>query len=293
MPFPKIKKTSGVLSIWKTVIDLILSEPKVLIPFAIFAGVEVITLYLLASSSHFPVNIVLGPPIRRIWGEIYLHYPFIYELLPRIFYYANMVVSVVVGSVTSGMAVYMVFLFKKKEKPALRPVFFTVLKRYASLFILTVILFSAVHFLMKQPAFILVKYFRARHVKLLFLGPKFWFNVFLPVLNFILAVVLQGLFVYSIPYVVIKGKKFLSALISGMGLFFRMALKTLLVVIVPMCLYIPMTMLRSHLGFLADKFAPESIVVVLFLGILVGTIIVDCLITIATTLLFIEATHET
>ncbi len=293
MPIPKIKNTTGGLAIWKTVIDLIVAQPIVLIPFCILAGIESIALFLLACAPHFPVSIVLAPPIKSIWGEIYLHYPFIYELLPRVFYYSNMVFGVVVGSLTSGMAVYMVYLLRKKEKVELKETFLTVFKRYISLFILAFILFSLVHFLMKQPGIILFKYFRAgRHARLLFLGPKFWFNVFLPVAGFLMAVILQALFVYTIPYIVIKGKKFLSALISGLALFVRMPLKTLLVVTVPMFLYIPMTMLRINMALLADKFSPEVIVLVLFLGILVATILVDTLVTLATTLLFIEATDE-
>ena len=293
MALPHTKKTGSVLSIWKTVIDVILSEPKVLIPYCILAVVDILTLYILASSPHFPVSIVLAPPIRSIWGAVYLHYPYIYDLLPKLFYFAKIVTAVLIGSVTSGMAVYMIYLFKKKEPMTIKAVFLVVIKRYASLFILTIIIFAVVQFLMKQPPILLIKYFRAgHHAKLLHLGPKFWFNVFMPVVDFVLAVILQGLFVYSFPYVVIKGKKFLAAILLGFGLFFRTIVKTLSIVVVPMLFYIPVTMLRDNMAFLVDKYGPEIVVTVLLLGILVGTVIVDSLVTIATTLFFIEAIDE-
>jgi zinc transporter ZupT len=107
-----------------------------------------------------------------------------------------------------------------------------------------------------------------------------------------LAVGLQGLFVYSFPYVVIKGKKFLPALFLGMRFFFRTFLKTFLVILVPMILYIPMSMLRGSIGILADMSSPEVVVLILFIGILVGTVIVDALVTIVTTAIFIEGTDE-
>lgn len=288
----KIKKLSGSLSIWGKVIDLILSKPKVLLPFCFLAIIETLTLYVLASSPHFPVNLILAPPIRRIWGEVYLHYPYIYELLPRMFYWAKIVVAIFVGSITSGMAVYMVFLLQKKEALDLKSVFFSVLKRYVSLFLLAIILFTCVHFLLKQTPLLLIKYFQAKHLKLLFLGPKFWFNIFMPVFNFFLTVILQCLFVYSIPFIVIKGKKFISAIISGIRLFGRLALKTFFIVLVPMCLYIPVVILTGGMAFLADKFFPEVIIFILFLGVVVGTIIVDSLVTLATTLVFIEEADE-
>jgi len=103
--------------------------------------------------------------------------------------------------------------------------------------ILAIILFACVHFIMKEPAILLAKYFRAGHPKLLFVGPKFWFNIFEPCIGFLMAIVLQGLFVYAFPYIVIKGKKFLPALILGMRLFCKTAVKTTLL-IMGRCFYI-------------------------------------------------------
>ena len=118
------------------------------------------------------------------------------------------------------------------------------------------------------------------------------YRSYLPVFNFLLAVVLQVLFVYTTPYIVLKGRKFLGALIGGIALSCRLARRTFIVVLIPMLLYVPVTMVRGNIGLIADKMGPESVVGVLLVGILVGTIIVDALVTIATTLIFIEATHE-
>lgn len=293
--FKKLASVKGTLAIWKVVFELIQSEPKILIPFVALGAVETLALWVLSCSPHFPFNYILGPPIKSVWGSMYLHYPLIYDLVPRMFYYAKIVIGVLVGSLTSATAVLLIARMRSrasaKEGTDIKKIFLTVFKRYITLVLLSVILFASVHYLMKQPQILLWKYFRF-HPKLLFLGPKFWFGVFSPVFTFVLAVFLQGIFVYAIPYVIIKGKKFLSALVSGFILFAKNWLKTLLVVLVPMLLYIPVTVLRGNVGFLSDKFAPEVITVVLFVGILVGTVIVDGLVTIATTLIFLEATHE-
>ena len=280
------------MSIWKRVVALFRREPSVLFPFLIIAGIELLALVFLYFSPHFPIKIIMGPPIRRIWGAIYMHYPFFYELLPRLFYYTKIILSIFAGSITSGMAVYAISLAVKSKPVDLKEVFRHVMKRYLSLILLTTILFVAVHFLMKQPSDLLIKYFRAGHPKLLFLGPKFWMVYVVPVMNFVFAVFFQGLFVFSIPFVVIKGKKFLPALGRGMLLFFRLFVRTIVVVAVPMILYIPVTMLRGNISFLADKFMPEVVGIVLLIGILVGTLVVDLLLTTATTLIFLEATDE-
>lgn len=291
LKFKKLASAKGTLAIWRVVFELILSEPKVLIPFVALGVVETFALWVLSCSPHFPFHYVLAPPIKSIWGGMYLHYPLIYDLIPRMFYYAKIVIGIFVGSVTSATAVLLIARLRAREGADIKKIFLAVLKRYVTLLLLSVILFASVHFLMKQPQALLLKYFRF-HPKLLFIGPKFWLGMFLPILTFVFAVILQGVFVYSIPYVIIKGKKFLAALISGFVLFAKNWLRTLLVVLAPMLLYIPVTVLRGNVGFLSDKFAPEVIVTVLFVGIVVGTVIVDSLVTVATTLIFLEATHE-
>ncbi|MDD5020261.1 MAG: hypothetical protein PHS61_07600 [Candidatus Omnitrophica bacterium] len=292
MALRKLKIAPGTLAIWKSVISVTTRKPAIFLPFCFIAALEVVVLFLLCQSPHAPLNIIMGPPIRRIWGQVYMHYPFFYELLPRLFYYAKIFLGIFFGSVTTGMAICAVSLARKGEPVDLKDIFRQVLRRYLTLIVLTSILYVAVHILMKQPSQLLFKYFRGGHAKLLFLGPKFWVTFFIPVLNFLLAVVLQGLFVYTIPYVVLKGKKFIPALLLGMRLFLKLIPKTVFVVAIPMILYIPVTMLRNNIGLLADKSSPEIVGLILFIGILIGTLIVDALITVATTLIFIEETHE-
>lgn len=292
MAVRKIKLAQGSLAIWKKVVGVFQRQPSVYGPFLLMAAIEFLALVFLYNSPHFPVKIVMGPPIRRIWGPVYMHYPFFYELLPRLFYYAKIVLSIFIGSVTSGTAVLAIAQAVQSKQVVLKDIFRQVLKRYLSLILLTTILFVSVHFLMKQPAELLIGYFRAGHSKLLFLGPKFWITQAVPVLNFIFAVFFQGLFVFSIPYVVIRGKKFLPALGRGIVLFFKRFVPTMVVVTVPMILYIPVTMLRGNISFLAEKFTPEIVGLVLLAGIVVGTLIVDVLLTTATTLIFLEAKDE-
>jgi len=282
-------KKISVVAIWRAAVNLVVSEPRVLVPFAVLAAVEIVQLFILANSPHFPVNKIMAPLIQRIWGGVFLHYPYIYELLPRLVYYAKMAAGVFVGGVTTAMACLIILQVESDRRVSLRKAFRQSMGRYVSLFLLMLLLYVAVHYAMKQPQLLLAALFHGK-AKLLFLGPRPWFEVILPTFLFLLAVILQGFFVFSIPFIVIKGKKFLAALWSGVVLFAKNALRTLVLVGVPMLLYIPVTIVRSNTNTLADKFGPESIVFVLFVGVLIATFIVDALVTVATTLFFIEAT---
>ena len=282
-------KKISVVAVWRAAINLIVSQPRILIPFAVLALVEIVQLFILANSPHFPVNKIMAPPIERIWGGVFLHYPYIYELLPRLFYYAKMGAGIFIGGVTTAVACVMVLQMQTKKRLSLKTAFRRSMGRYVSLFLLMLLLYVAVHFAMKQPQVLMMLAFRGK-AKFLFMGPRPWFEVILPSVLFLMAVVLQGLFVYSIPYIIIKGKKFLPALWGGVVLFFKNALRTIVLVGVPMVLYIPVTIVRSNINVLADKFGPESIVSVLLISVLVSVLAVDALVTVATALYFIEAT---
>lgn len=289
-PAERIKgKRINVVAVARAAVNLLVSHPRVLVPFAVLALVEIAQLFILANSPHFPLNRVMAPPIQRIWGGVFLHYPYIYELLPRLFYYAKMAAGVLIGGVTTATACVMVLQVQKGKRPLLKAAFRESLARYVSLFLLMVLLYTAVHFAMKQPQILLALAFRGK-AKLLFIGPRLWFEVILPSALFLMAVVLQGLFVYSIPCIIIKGKKFLPALWGGIVFFFKNAARTIVLVGVPMVLYVPVTIVRSNINVLADKFGPESIVTVLLVSVLVSVLVVDALVTVATALYFIEAT---
>jgi len=283
------RKKINVVAMWRAAVNLVVSHPRILVPFAVLALVEIAQLFVLANSPHFPVNKVMAPPIQRIWGAVFLHYPYIYELLPRLFYYAKMAAGIFVGGLTTAMAVVMVLQAEKGKRLSLKTAFRQSMGRYVSLFLLMLLLYVAVHFAMKQPQLLLLMALRGK-AKFLFLGPRPWFEIVLPGILFLLAVILQGLFVYSIPLIMIKGRKFLPALWGGIVFFFKNALRTVLLVGVPMIVYIPVTIVRSNISVLAAKFGPESIVWVLFLSVLVSVLVVDALVTVATALYFIEAT---
>jgi len=288
-PASSKRKKISVVAVWRAAVNLIMSEPRILIPFAVLAVIEIAELFVLANSPHFPVSKFFAPPIERIWGEIFLHYPYIYELLPRLFYYAKMVTGIFVGGVVTAMACLITLQVEKEKRVNLKLIFKKSMGRYVSLFLLMLLLYAGVHFMMKQPQILLTMAFQGK-AKFLFLGPGPWFRVVLPAILFGLAVFFQGLFVYSIPHIIIKGNKFLSALWGGIVFFFKNAWRTILLVGVPMILYIPVTIVRSNINVLASKFGPESIISVLILSVLVSVLVVDALVTVATALYFIEAT---
>lgn len=208
------------------------------------------------------------------------------------FYWAKIVIGILVGPITTAMAILYIYSLVSKKTPNLKNTFLSSLKSYISIFLLALLVYLSAHFIVKYPPILIIKYFRAGHTKLLFLGPGVWLKVIVPLVRFVITLLLQCLFVYSFPFVVLKGKKFIPAFLSGIKLFIKLFVSTLALAGLPMVLYIPNILLRSNLGFLSDKFSPEVTVGVLFFGIIMGTMIVDLIITISTTILFLEVADE-
>ena len=65
------------------------TNPAVYLPFLIFALIELTALIVLFLAPRSPANVLLGPPIRRLYGEQFLHYPYDLTLLPKLYYYAQ------------------------------------------------------------------------------------------------------------------------------------------------------------------------------------------------------------
>jgi len=161
------------------------------------------------------------------------------------------------------------------------------LKKYLSLFVIVLILYGLFYGSGKLLSTGLMKYFLAGHQKLLFLGPQIWLGVPLVALNFITALFIQAAFTYAIPVLIIEDEKVLKAIIKSFGLFIKHFIPTIILVCLPMLIYLPIVVLIYNTAFLMDRFYPEIVLYVAFLSIVVSSLIVDPIVTTATTLFYL------
>ena len=134
----------------------------------------------------------------------------------------------------------------------------------------------------------LLKYFMAGHKTLLFLKPQLWLGPILFLGNFILALVIQGAFVYAIPIIINTETKFLKAIFGSLVFFKNNLLATFLLVGLPMLISIPLIVLSSNPVLLMDRFCPEAILWLAITSIIVNSLIIDPLVTITTALLYLN-----
>lgn len=254
-------------------------NPGVYLPFAAFALLELIALIVLFLAPRKPLLPLFGPPIRTLWGEQFLHYPVNFLLLPKLASLSRMGLSVIFGSLLSGIAIA-----KTYKKPGI-----IALKKYTSLFLIVFIITILFYFTINFTGKLLTKYFTAGHAKLLFLGPRIWMGPILFTLNIIIAVVAQAAFIYAIPELMLSDKKFFHAIFSSLNFCRKNFIITAVLIGIPFIIYIPIIILGSNTALLIDKTFPEIALLICIASIIVSSLIVDPLITISTALLYIDA----
>lgn len=278
---PSVKKA------YKYTVQYLQNNPLIFLPFIIFAIFELIALIILYLSPRMPLRLLLGPPISTFWTERFLHYPANFLLLPKLASLSRMVLSIFLGSLLTGMAIFMIYDVYNKKHIKLKTSFRSALKKYLYLFTIVFILLFLFYILKKIITIGLAKYFIAGNQRLLFLKPKIWLGPIFLCLNFIFAIFIQSSFIYAIPILLIENDKLIKSIIKSFVLFKKFFIPTLILISLPMLIYIPIIVLEYKTAFLINKLFPEFILLVLFLGIIIASLIIDPLISISTTLFYL------
>ena len=115
------------------------NTPALFIPFLIFAAAEALSLIFVYLIPRPPLKLIFGQPIRDFWGDLFLHYPTNFLLLPKLASLTRMGLTVIFGSFLTGMAVNAVVNLHHKRHINLTGSLKSALKKYASLFIIVLI----------------------------------------------------------------------------------------------------------------------------------------------------------
>ena len=264
------------------------NNPALIIPFLIFAIFEFSALIFIYFSPRAPLVSIFGPPIRTFWGEVFLHYPTNFLLLPKLASLSRLVLTLSLSSLLTGMVMFIILDIQHKKEVKLGLVFKSALQKYISLFTIVLIFILLFQVFVKITTIGLTGYFMAGHSRLLFFGPGIWLGPILALMHFIFAIFIQAAFIYAIPALIIGQEKLIQSIGKSFLLFKKLFIPTLILVGLPMLIYIPIMVLSYNTDFLIDKLFPEFILWVAFLNTVVSSLIIDPLVTVSTALLYLE-----
>ena len=259
------------------------------LPFIIFFAVEFFCLILTYLSNYNPLLLVFGPIVKTFWGEQFLHFPFNFVLLPKIASFLRILLSISIGPILSGIATLITINIYYKKSIKLEGVFLKVLRKYFTLFFILLILNVTLYFAFKLIGLVLFKYFSKGNQQLFFIPLRYWSYGPIPVLiNFMIAVFFQAAFIFAIPFIMLDDEKPIKAIIRSFVLYFKYFKLTSVLVILLMLIYLPILILNMKTMFLIENIFPEFIMIVAILGSILSSLVIDPLLTVASTLLFIK-----
>ncbi len=249
------------------------NQPAILVPFLIFAVIELCFLTALYFFPRQPFVTVFGPPVRVFFGERFLHYPDNFLLLPQLAAFSRTLLYVVAGSLLEGVAVALVKQAYTGESPR-GSAFLFAARRYGAL--------ASVSFLVSL-AFLAAVRLQAAFLSL---------SLFLFILNVATGVLIQAFFIYAVPVIVIEGRGTVPAMFRSFRLFCKKPLETLLLVTAPVLAYVPIMIFQYKTPFFVSA-NPESVFLIAAAGTVVNAMVVDMLVYISATFMYLRITrHE-
>ena len=232
-----------------------MGKPALWLPFLAMAAAQLIGLGFLLSFHRPGVSTLALPLVTWVSGDQATHYPFFFAALPTLFSRWNLVLSVLLGSLTSGAAT---LLFAKSYGMQVGAAWSGAGRRYVVLVLVAVVatLVSFIGFFVGKlvPAEVFLNNQMARW------GIRFGLLA--------LFIILQSLFAYAVAWVVLDGRGFLASLGRSVKMMGALWVTTLCVMAVPVVLIYPLEYLTERADLFMFKFRPELMTVVLLLRIL-------------------------
>jgi len=244
------------------------SHPRILFPFISIAFIQLFVLEVLYFSPQYPLAKFFGPVIKRLMGEIYLHYPVNYIILPKLFNYAQVPIYLFLSNFLIGVAIALLWAINTNSTTSIKTAFKSVKPMYVHIVIAAFISFIVYFGLYSIYGTFLAKSFKmagggAHFLKSLLLNGAPYFTLFI-------GVIVTTLFAFVLPLIVIEKKGILTAFWMNFRDHMGSFPHVFLLVFLPTLCYLPILLLRNNINIIADTTFPEMRLILLIISILIS-----------------------
>lgn len=269
-----------VKSTWKLTFKTLCEHPRILFPFFITALGEIFFLSVFYYAPRSPLVGILGPPIKKFFGEAYLHYPVNFTLLPTLFYYGQVFMWLTVGVCMLGVAVSMINqVHEGKSFPSIIGSLNRAIRRYPTLLLFALLIFLLSTASFRIPRYLIMKFYFLPRGKFFSLQAFFF-------ISFLTAIIFETFLVYSIPSVIIERRSFISALKRTFSISKSMFVPTFILVVSPRLLDLIIAFSKQKLPLIMTKTFPDMTLFILGAGIAM-TFMADLIVIASVTNLFL------
>jgi hypothetical protein len=226
------------------------------IPFFIYALLQVVLLLILLSFPSRVSGWIFVPLLKKLYGEAVLHYPTFFVLLPAVLNRADLILGLIFGIILDGAAVFMFCSHFTQARISFFSGIKLALSKYWMLFILDIFKLLVIG-VMKIPFWL----FKDMAVG----SPRRGFALEMGCL--ILGVIYTGIFIYTTPAVIWRGRKLWKAIMDSWKIYIHNFFSTFLFIFIPLVINLPVNFLKGRSGILIAKFSPEIVTWVVVLGV--------------------------
>lgn len=250
------------------------TKPLVIMPFVIIAFLECVVLEFIYFSTRSPISYVANPIVHKFSGEGYLHYPGNLVILPRLFYYGQVVIYVLFGAFLTAVSVNIYKNITAGLPIKVKALVRNALSRYFSFFAYA-ILVTALFFLLRNvELYIFSKVFN-KIARLLPFSISSAYRTLTILLVFITNLIFQALFISTIPLIALEKMNFFKALVKSFYVGVSRFFSIFILISLPFFIYLPVVFIKGFSTDVMAKTFPEMNLLISVVGIILAMFL-DC-----------------
>ncbi len=244
-------------------------NPVILFPFATIAFIQLLVIEIIYFSPRFPLVRFFGPVIRRLEGEIYLHYPHSFMILPKWFQIAQYFIYIFIGSFLTAVAIAIIANLNSSKKTNLSSAARETLPQYVHIALAAIITFAVFYGLTGILGLIVRRAVQIQSQTGIFYVIKAIVLYGLPYYNLLIGVLVTTVFAFVFPAIVIDRKKIVPALLINFRYLWKSFWFLFVVILIPTLFYVPVLLLRNNFGSSMDMTFQELKLALMVLSVLV------------------------
>lgn len=233
---------------------------KTFIPFLLYAAIQFFILVSIVNFVSPPVAFVYIPIIRQLFGDWALHYPSFFFILTPLFNQINFLLSGLLGVVLIGMATSMFADQFQSNQMSLSRAAQRTGNKYGILMVIWLI-----ESILTMAAVVGFPY-----ILDIFFHLEYQVERLTELIGLFLGIIITSLFAYTTALVMLSNCRLSESLSHTFLIFRKNSLTTFILVAIPTAVYLPVSYIAGKANVIMVKFSPETISIILGLGIIIS-----------------------
>ncbi len=212
-----------------------------------------------------PFSKFFGPPIRKFFGEKYMHYPYNFDKLPYIYGFFHTFLTFTIGIIITAFFIKFIFILKERNCDKNIPYFKLSFESSVKMYLPMLVFFTGIFFLDKTVVKFLFKFLSSSNINLY---PFAGYSAIV-----LIQILWTFLFFFVFPLIAGANKSLISSLRDNFSLLFSHKTDVLILSAIPSVLYLLAAVNYHYSGYLMHKYVPEILLAVLGVNSIIYTVV--------------------